>query len=255
MRKSYYPSLLQRIDELQRAKDAAERASRMKTEFLNVASHELRTPLTSLQLLIPLVAQRLDVPELDRMLGRMERQVARLATMVNDMLDVSRLERGAVTIRRAPTDIGELVRDAIETFRLQFPARRISLAAPDRSITVHCDRIRIEQVLDNLLDNAAKYSPDDRPIGVAIAVESSDVRISIRDEGIGIPTEELASLFTPLFRTSRSTALHKSGLGLGLYISAEIVRLHGGRIGVTANPDAGSTFSFYLPAAAPPSAP
>ena len=251
MRKSYYPSLLQRIDELQRAKDAAERASRMKTEFLNVASHELRTPLTSLQLLIPLVAQRLDVPALGKTLDRMERQVARLATMVNDMLDVARLERGAVTLHRAPTEIGELVRDAIETFRLQFPARPISLAAPDRSITVHCDRIRIEQVLDNLLDNAAKYSPDDRPIGVAIAVENADVRISVRDEGLGLPTEELGSLFTPLFRTSRSTALHKQGLGLGLYISSEIVRLHGGRIGVTANPDAGSTFFFYLPAAAP----
>jgi alcohol dehydrogenase class IV/nitrogen-specific signal transduction histidine kinase len=256
MRKSYYPALVQRIEALERAKEIADQATRATTEFLDIASHELRTPLTSLKLLVTLATQQLEAEQsqaragLAQTLTRMARPAARLTTIVNDLLDVSRLERGSPTIKRAPTDLLGVVHEAQETFALQFPSRRFIVEAPSTGerLQVPCDRVRIQQVLDNLLQNAVNYSPENRPITIAVsAPDPNEVCISVIDQGIGISPDDLKSVFLPFFRTKRTEVLHESGLGLGLYIAEKVIQLHGGRIGARSSVDSGSTFFFALP--------
>lgn len=235
-------------DELQRAKERAEEADRTKSEFIDIASHELRTPLSALGLTVSAAHRRTDKgePLESKTIERLERQVHRMADMISDLLDASRLERNRMTLNPVALDLRALVSTVVEDFRGRTPERAIEVALPGEPVPVEADPQRIEQVIANFLDNAAKYSPPGSPIEIALESDGA-ARLSVTDHGVGIPPEQQGRLFERFFRAKMDETQRVPGLGLGLYICRMIVELHGGRIGVQSAPGQGSTFFFIVP--------
>jgi signal transduction histidine kinase len=243
--------VLERTAELQRLKDAAEAADKAKSEFLDIAAHELRTPLTSLHLVLTQARRQLEArqPVSDvTLVSRMQRYTTRLTRLAGDLLDASRLERGHMELRLQPVDLRALVVDVVGDFRLQHAPRPLELELCADVAWVEGDRDRLEQVLANLLDNALKYTPPEARVCVRLASWAGSFRVSVTDEGPGIPPEERAFLFRRFHRLSSS--VHQAGLGLGLFLSRDFIQRHGGTLDVHASPGRpGITFFFELPRA------
>jgi signal transduction histidine kinase len=177
-------------------------------------------------------------------------QGTRLTKIAEDVLIASRLDRDELRLERDHVDVAELVRTAVEHMREYVP-ETISLTARTESDGPALgDRHRIEQVLVNLIDNAVKYSPNGGEVSVSTAASGEGVRVEVRDQGIGIPPAEQASIFEKFYRGSLEGQQVRAGTGLGLYICRELVRRMGGTIGVESDPGEGSTFYFELPRAA-----
>ncbi|MBV8086122.1 MAG: response regulator [Chloroflexi bacterium] len=233
---------------------AADREAALKArdEFLSIASHELRTPVTgikgSAQLLMRLVEQNtLDEVRLRRFLENIREQSDRLATLTQDLLDVSRVQSGQLSLARQVADFVQLVRERVSGSEAQLGAGRIELQAPDAELPLSLDRVRLGQVIANLLQNAAKYSPPDSKVTVRVVPHGDGVLCEVMDRGIGIPGDEQEKLFQPFGRASN--ALERPGMGLGLYICRQIVEQHGGRIWVSSDGEQqGTTVSVWLPA-------
>ncbi|SFO33294.1 Signal transduction histidine kinase [Variovorax sp. PDC80] len=250
------------VVQLQVTQRELERAVRMRDDFMSMVSHELRTPLNTLYLEAQL--RQLHVSKgnlaaftadrLPAMIERDQRQIRNMVRLIDDMLDVTRMRKDALSIQPKPTDLAQLARAVVENLRQQAEAAgsEISLQAPAELPGVW-DEFRIEQVLTNLLTNALRYGGG-RPVEMVVEqVGTGDdgfARVSVRDRGIGIAAEDQARIFEQFERTEHSRK-HAAGLGLGLYITRQIVDLHGGRIGVESAPGEGSTFSVELPLAAP----
>ncbi|WP_437522044.1 AAA family ATPase [Sorangium sp. So ce726] len=231
----------------------AQEAIERRNEFLVVASHELKTPLTSLTMQAHLLArllprvQRAEVaPErIDATLQVLNRQIARLAHLVNELLDVTRLNAGRLTLTRAPVDLAALTREAVERMRQQLASARcrtqLELEGP---VVGHWDASRMDQVLINLLSNALKYGAGE-PIHVVVRSDGDRALLVVRDHGIGIAEADQARIFE---RFERAVSVRNfGGLGLGLYIVRWIVTSHGGTIRVESKPGAGATFVVELP--------
>ena len=235
--------------ELRTALAAAEAATKIKSRFLAIAAHELRTPVTSFSLLLQLTLKKLEVgiPVEIATVKRLIKQGDRISQLVLELLDVSRLERGTLTLKPQLTDLGQLVADCLNDFKPRAQARSLQIIKPDRPIMINIDPLRISQVLSNLIDNAIKYSREDAPIEVSLYITSTGARVEVKDQGPGISEEEQAELFGLFKRGSTDSAEKSAGLGLGLYISRDIIGLHGGTVGVTSKVDVGSTFYFELP--------
>jgi len=236
----------------QEARKAAEAAVRLRDQFLSVAAHELRTPLTSLtgqaQLFQRRAVREGHLPERDQQTLRIvNEQVTRLNKMVHALLDVSRLELGQLSIERAAVDIGALVRRVVDEVRTTVDDRTIELDSPDISLLVQGDELRLEQVLQNLIQNALRYSEPPQPISVTVTLHGEQVCVAVRDQGMGIPAEALPNLFQRFYRAENAAAHHVSGMGIGLYVVKEIVTLHGGKITVESLEGVGSTFTVCLP--------
>jgi len=229
-----------------------QRLERQKDEFLSVASHELKTPLTSLKILTQLAhrqLQRTGIGGLEHM-DRMEHSIIRMERLVNDLLDVSRIESGRLALRLEPLDLVSLCRH-VAAEQMAASEREIALELPREPTIVRVDADRIDQVLANLLSNALKYSPQERPVTLTVRIEAANVVVAIRDEGSGIPQEALPHLFERFYRVPGVQVQSGSGvgLGLGLYITRELVERHGGQIGAESSPGFGTTFSVTLPLA------
>lgn len=235
--------------DLIRAKEEAEKAARLRSQFLNIAAHELRSPMTTLSIALDLAhkqklkGQPLDIAKVERL----KKQASRLDRLVSELLDVSRLERGTLKLHRTHFNIVSLIAASVEEFHILAPNREIRFKIPEQDIDVTADPVRIHQVLSNLLDNAIKYTPGETPIEVQIASLPHSVRISVVDFGPGIPFEEQEDLLKPFTRGAGETVERVSGLGLGLFVCHEITRLHGGVLGFESKPGEGSTFYFELP--------
>jgi len=231
------------------AKEAAESAAKTQATFLNIAAHELRTPISSISLLLQLAAKQLQMGQSlsPEFIQRMNAPSDRLKTLVTDLLDLSRLERGIVVLRLVDTDLVSLIDDVIGEFRIQAPHRKFDFTKLPEPLHIMCDPIRINQVLSNILDNAIKYTPDQSTITVNIVTQQDTVRVSIRDQGPGIPQNRQKYLFQAFSRGSSDETIRASGLGLGLSISRRILELHHGSIGVISEEGKGSTFYFDLP--------
>ncbi len=243
-------SLLEsRYLELKKAKEAAENANRLKTEFLNIAAHELRTPLTPLTLALEKTRRDIQkgVPVAQSTLDIMNRQVKRLTVLVNDLLDVTRLEKDGLTLSLEKTDLNEMILLFLEEYR-QTPGRRTLIyQEPSESALVEVDREKVFQVLSNFVDNAIKYSPEDKPIEIKIEHPSTAwVRVSVVDHGSGISCEEQKLLFERFVRLPSDAMLKHPGLGLGLYICRKILELHKGKVGVISEKGQGSAFYFEV---------
>ena len=225
-----------------------------RESFLSIASHELRTPITALRTTLEILLKRGEGGGYNaQALLRMRRQLDRLTRLVADLLDVSRLRTGNFALAPAPTDGLALVKEVVDRIRAE-PAQgaRLEVDLPEEPISGVWDDQRIEQVLTNLIENAFRYSYDGTPVRLVVRSSPTHVRVSVIDQGIGIPAESVGSLFRPFFRAGNASSKHAGGLGLGLAICREIVERHGGRIWVESDgPGQGSRFHVELPLAPP----
>jgi PAS domain S-box-containing protein len=223
---------------------------RERDEFLSVASHELRTPVTALQLQLQLLhraAQR-SVEALPIDLGQrfasLERQTRRLALLVNELLDVSRMRLGRVELRLEALDLAEVAREAADHVATELARSGSTLALDLQPVAGRWDRLRLEQVISNLLVNASKFG-EGRPIELRVDPGAEGARIRVSDQGMGISAEQQERVFERFARAV--PAQNFGGLGLGLYIARQLVEAHGGTIEVTSAPGAGATFTVLLP--------
>ncbi|HEY2745164.1 MAG TPA: ATP-binding protein [Polyangia bacterium] len=235
-------SSFQEVTELRELADAKDR-------FLSIASHELRSPITSLRATTSLLqldpSAVADATRREVLLARIQRQIDRLSTLVERLLDTTRLNAGELPLDYADCDLAALCHDAAEHARLTDREHAYIVDAP-QPIAGRWDAARIEQALTNLLSNACRYSPPQSEIVVRARADEARAVVEVIDRGAGIAPEQQQRLFTPFFRGA-AAARHKGGLGLGLYITREIVRRHGGTMKVTSALGQGATFSFELP--------
>ena len=227
-----------------------------RAEFLTMAAHELRTPLTPLSMYLQNIERRLSrgLPVDPELAVKSRRQVSRLAKLVEDLLDVSRLESGRLEIQRDRVHLDELIDEVVGDFRSASHGHEIVLLRPPHPLLVVGDRQRLEQVLVNLLQNAIKYSPQGGQVVVTVAREGDEALVSVADEGIGIPVDEQSRVFQRFFRARNAATRHFGGLGIGLFVSNEIVQRHGGRFMVESETGKGAVFSFTLPLLPSPTA-
>jgi signal transduction histidine kinase len=226
-----------------------------KNQFLSHVSHELRTPLTCIHQYVTLLLDGLAgpmAPDQSDHLKTVLKSVNQLHAMIRDLLEATRAESGKMRIERRCIALGDLVRQAVAMLKPTANEKRIGLeiGLDQRLPLVHADPDRVLEVLINLLDNAIKFTPEEGAIIVqACMVDADDgfVYLSVNDTGRGIGPEAKALIFDRLYQDANSVDNHRSGLGLGLFICREIVRLHEGRIWVSSEPGQGSTFTFTLP--------
>jgi PAS domain S-box-containing protein len=234
----------------QRAREASDEALRARDRFLSIASHELRTPIATVQLAAEAMARAhesgiLDDERLGRSLGRLRNATRRLTTLVNELLDVARLESQRVPVNAEPTDIGALVSEVVERLRDAGNPERVRYEAPSGQVA-DVDPLRLDQVVTNLIENALKYSGEGSPVDVDVTGDQTGVTVRVSDQGIGLDPDAQRWLFEPFGRGDNAGTTE--GIGLGLYISRQIVQLHGGRIDASSpGPGRGSTFEIWLP--------
>ncbi len=237
----------------------AQEAVTVRDEFLRRAAHELKTPITNLlgytQLLQRQPARVQPVPEREqRMLRTIGEQGIRLHQLVVTLLDLSRLQSGQLVIEQRPVDLCALVQRLVAESQPTLAPGTIAVHGASASLMIEGDELRLEQVIYNLLQNAIKYSPANKPIEVWVGRRSEQACLLVRDYGIGIPPAALPHIFERFYQVPRGHVQQSSGFGIGLYIVNEIVGAHGGRMEVCSTIDQGSTFTVYLPcstAAAP----
>lgn len=239
------------IDEATRVR-AREEVTRLKDDFLSAAAHDLKTPLTSLlgqaQLLQRRAARDPAAPADGPGIDRIVTEAQRLRRLVHDLLDVARVEQGQLVGAREPLDLVTAVADARR--HIMSPLHHISIDA-NAPVMADCDPARIMQLMDNLLENAVKYSPEGRDITVRVWADE-EAHLMVIDQGIGIPAADLPRLFERFHRAGNVDDRAFAGMGLGLYICQAIVVQHGGRLTATSDgPGTGSTFHITLPRLAP----
>ncbi len=219
--------------------------------FLAGVAHDLRNPLSALKMSTAIVdPSKADVsPErVQKMVTLVRRQVARLDRMVGDLLDASRIEAGKLELKFEERDARELARGVVELYQATGSSHELILSLPDSPVLLFCDGTRIEQVLNNLVSNALKYSPPGKRVDVTVHLEGEEALLCVADEGIGISAEEQRQLFAP-FKRARGAREHAPGAGLGLSVARRIVEAHGGAIEVESHPGQGSVFRVRLPLA------
>jgi signal transduction histidine kinase len=234
--------------------EQAQEAVRARDEFLSIASHELRTPLAGIkgfaQVLQAAQGRGQLAPEqLARGLQRIDEASNRLNDLIQDLLDVSRIRTGQLLLRPHPLDLAALVYDVTTRFGEQLDAQhRLVVDLVVNPCPVVADAHRIEQILTNLLDNAAKYSPQGGELRLSLTTSDGGVLLRVQDAGIGLPPESMDAVFEPFGRAPNAARRHIPGMGLGLYICREIAQRHGGRIWAeSAGEDQGTIFSLWLP--------
>ncbi len=236
-------------EERERALHEAQEAIRIRDDFLTIASHELKTPLTPLAMRLQALqrraaaGQRID-PEA---LARARRSLEKLTGLIHDLLDVSRIREARLATRRELVDLRALVEDAAGGYRDRSTLHHLTLDLEPSAFVVAGERNRLAQVVDILIDNAFTFSPAGGAITVALERKGEEAHLSVADHGIGIPAADLPRLFDRFFHASNVTPRSYGGLGLGLYISKEIVDRHGGRIWAESVEGRGSTFHVVLP--------
>ncbi|MDP2959649.1 MAG: HAMP domain-containing sensor histidine kinase, partial [Longimicrobiales bacterium] len=234
-----------------------ERLDATRREFVADASHELRTPVANLAVAVSALCDTIPCPDpaSAALLDAVGQEVERLRSLVGSLLDLSAVESGRVHLHLVPVDLGDVASRVVESFRPRGAQQGVTLgqSGPPRGVRVHADSDRMEQVLGNLLDNALKFTPSGGCVTVRVTTGSDDgsVRVSVEDTGRGIPAEAQERLFQRMYQAEAEAdaAVSRRGLGLGLYISSEIVNRLGGRIWVESEVGRGSTFHFTLPLA------
>lgn len=217
-----------------------------KDEFIGLASHELKTPLTSISGYLQILSMMVTDEKSRQFLGKTRQQVKKLSALVSDLLDVSKIEAGKLQLSVERFDIAQILKDTIELFAYGNHNYNIFLETDVTELLVTGDPHRIEQVIVNLLTNAIRYSPGTDRIIIYLIREADEVRVGVRDFGVGIAPEKLKDIFSRFYRVDDANP-NISGLGIGLYLSHEIVARHNGRIWAESEPGVGSTFWFTLP--------
>lgn len=228
---------------------AQKKLERRKDEFIGLASHELKTPLTSIkaftQLLERKLAEKSETTSL-QYVSKINHQIRRLNTLVEELLDISTMEAGKLTLNLEHVNFNDLVKNCVNDMQAILPHHKL---VTEGSITssVAVDAYRLEQVIMNLITNAVKYSPNADKVVVSLTEEKEEVQVSVKDFGIGIPEEQQTKIFRKFFRAQGKNRHSFPGLGLGLYLSKHIIDRHAGQIWLNSQEGQGSTFSFSLP--------
>ncbi|MBV4458292.1 hybrid sensor histidine kinase/response regulator [Pseudomonas sp. COR58] len=241
------------LEQLQSTQAELQQAVRMRDDFMSIVAHEVRTPLNGLILETQLRKMHLardnaaafTLDKMNAMVERDERQIQSLIRLIEDMLDVSRIRTGKLSIRPSRFDLAQLVGNLLQNFAQQIEAAEteVSFSAPE-PVEGHWDEFRIEQVVSNLLTNALRYGGKS-PIQVRVYREGGEARVEVADHGIGISEENQKRIFQQFERVSAKTVV--AGLGLGLFISEQIVAAHGGAITVQSRINEGALFRVCLP--------
>lgn len=220
-----------------------------KDEFISIASHELKTPLTSIKAYLQLLQRSLETSgdkTIQNYLQRTQMQIEKLHHLITDLLDISKIESGKLKFNKKNFSFAPLLQNVIETIQQTHEGYTIRIKG-DTDVDVHGDHERLEQVLINYLTNAIKYSPDCKEIEIVTEqLNGQELKVNVKDYGIGISKEQQANIFQKFYR-AEDTANRFQGLGIGLYICAEIIKRHNGSYGVTSEPGKGSVFYFSVP--------
>ena len=227
-------------------------AEELKSTFISVISHELKTPVSIIKGYAGTLGRPDVTPDPDFIRESaqiIEEEADRLTELIDNLLDASRIQAGALSMETQPLDLVAVARKTIERFRSQANHHDIIENFPPALPLVQADEKRLRQVFDNLISNAIKYSPEGGRIEVGAKEEAERVVAYVRDEGVGIPEDEQATIFERFYRVDSSLRRATQGVGLGLYLARAIIRAHGGDIWVQSAPGQGSTFYFTLPIA------
>ena len=236
--------------ELESQNEKLRESERRKSELVRIVSHELRTPLASiLGFTSVLLRREVSADDTRRYLEIVDGEGRRLSTLLNDFLDAERLDAGHLQLSPELIDMAAVVSDQVRLFEGQSEKHRLDLAVPESPLPVHGDPDRLAQVVANLLSNAIKYSPEGGTVEVLAERDDGQVRVTVRDEGVGIPEEVHERVFAKFFRGDAS-ASGIPGSGLGLTIARSVVEAHGGRMSFKSARGEGSIFSVELPIAA-----
>ncbi|MGN6438208.1 MAG: ATP-binding protein [Agriterribacter sp.] len=227
------------------------RLEQQKEDFISIASHELKTPMTSIKTYAEVLhetLQKTNNPAAEKMMQKLNVQVDRLIYLIRTLLDTSNLEGGELMLKTEPFELWGLIDEQVQDLQQLSPGHHFITSGAKECMVV-ADRERIAQVFTNLIFNAIKYSPRGGDIVIEWKKLKEEVEVSVRDQGIGIPQEAQQKLFTRFFRVKTKEMENYPGMGLGLYITAQIVNRHGGKIWLESAPGKGSTFYFTLPLA------
>ena len=245
-----HPALLFVLHDITRQK----RLENVRRDFVANVSHELRTPLSVIKGYVETLVdshETMPITDRDKFLKTIQRHADRLNSLLEDLLVLSRLESGQPGLARERVDIARLLSDAMEDIRARLSAagHRLELAVDPALPAISADPLKIGQVVDNLVSNALKYTPIGSGIAISARIEEVDtIEFAVRDNGPGIPEEDLPHVFERFYRVDKGRSREKGGTGLGLSIVKHIVQLHGGRVWVESRIGVGTTFYFTLPA-------
>jgi two-component system phosphate regulon sensor histidine kinase PhoR len=216
--------------------------------LVSVTSHELKTPLTAIKATADLlISYDVTKPEREEMMGDIYRQAERLEVLIREILDTSQIDSGRMPLELAPVDLKDTVAEVLDELQTQTADANLLVKIPARLPKVWADAPKLRQILVNLITNAMKYSPQHTSVVLTASVHDQAVRVEIRDQGIGIKSEDQTRLFKKFQRIPDPSTRKTSGTGLGLYIVRGLVELHGGTIDVKSTYGKGSTFAFTLP--------
>ncbi|WP_139559712.1 ATP-binding protein [Methylotetracoccus oryzae] len=253
---SGYATVSREITERKRTEQALLEADRRKDEFLATLAHELRNPLAPIRNGLTLLRQAGgDGASAEPVRAMMERQVDHLVELVDDLLEVSRITRGKIALRKARIVLSDILGQALETSQplIQAGAHRITVTLPEEPLRLEADPSRLVQIFSNLLNNAAKYTDAGGQISITAERQGSEVAVSVRDTGIGIPAEMLPKVFDLFAQVDRTLGRAQGGLGIGLALVRRLVEMHGGRVDVRSDgAGQGSEFLVHLPLAVEP---
>ncbi|MET0462835.1 MAG: ATP-binding protein [Chitinophagaceae bacterium] len=216
--------------------------SSRKDEFIGFASHELKTPLTTIKGYLQLAKD--NTVTIDKIYPKLEKQVDRLETIINDLLDISRIHAGKLDLKFEHISLSKLITDCVTL--IEPGSRTMNVQLPKEDGLIYVDAQKLSLVIVNLLSNAVKYSSDNTTITLSVLILGDEVQISVKDNGVGIPAPELSQIFDPYYRVS-SKQHRAKGAGLGLFIAKEIVSAHRGRIWAESEFGHGSTFNVVIP--------
>lgn len=219
--------------------------SAKKDEFIALASHELKTPLTTVKGYLQMIARNANDDVTSLFIGKAINQVEKLDSLINDLLNVSKIQAGKLQFQMEVFDIRALLCDVIETFEYNSTSHKMICNIPGETIWVQADKQRIEQAMTNIITNAIKYSPKANVVYISLEETDADITVKVKDEGIGLTEQQKQQVFSRFFRAEGTHSI--SGLGLGLYLTKEIIDRHNGVIGVNSKFGEGSEFYFTLP--------
>jgi signal transduction histidine kinase/DNA-binding response OmpR family regulator len=254
-----YQNLQDEIQERRRTEARLEQANKRKDEFLAMLSHELRNPLAPIGNAVEII-RRLGGHDAKLIWATdvTDRQLRQLTRLVDELLDVARIGQGKIALRTTPLELSSLLAQCVETQRPALTNRRqtLTLAVPPSPVWIQGDSARLQQVINNLLSNANKYTPDGGSVHVAVSIDRDQAVISVRDDGVGIEADLLPRVFDLFEQGTRALDREQGGLGVGLTLVQRLVRLHQGHVEAeSAGPGKGADFRVYLPCLPSPAAP
>lgn len=230
--------------------DRLQNLDQQRSEFVSDASHELRTPLASMKILVESLLYQDNVPEevYKEFLGDINGEIDRLTLLITDLLLLSKMDTDSGALNLTAADLSQTIRESADALQPIAKERDITLSVevPDELLASY-DPLKLRQALNNLIENAIKYTREGGRVSVSAGHEGSDVFIRVADNGIGMPSEDLPHIFERFYRVDKARSRETGGTGLGLHIVRRVALMHGGRVDVKSEEGVGSTFTFYLP--------